>query len=776
MGTANANNVVVTCSQEAHSLGGTINGLTQPGLALIIGAEQLTVPSGATTFTLPSLVATTSSYEVTVATQPNGLACVVVGGVGTMGTADVTGIAVTCTNRDFTLGGTISGLNSSGLVLSNGAELLPVSTNATSFLFATPVTFATNYGVTVATQPTGLTCSVSAGSGPMPAGNVNNVSVVCSTQSYTVGGAISGFTNGYLVLANGSDILTVSANATSFTLPTAAAYGANYSVTVATQPNNMMCSVSNGSGTMSASAVTNVSITCSITGYTLGGTISGLTAGGLVLANGTDRLSVAANAAIFSMSTGVAIGGAYNVTIGAQPAGMRCYVTDGSGTMGSSDVSNVQIGCYAREWAWVKGPNIAGVNGTYGTKGVGAAGNLPPPRNSAMTWTDRASVLWLFGGAGRVSGQAADLNDLWQYDSSLQEWTWIHGTNSPNDNGVYGTLGVSADSNEPPARHEGVTWVDANGKLWLFGGYSDAPGLSGTLNDLWRFDPLIREWTWMGGSNSPGAVSVNGTLGVAAPGNVPAARHGAVSWVDRTGRLWLFGGHVHPADTYLSDMWSYDPTTQMWTWERGPATANAAGVHGTRGVAAPGNVPGGRINAMGATISANQLLLFGGAGYDAIGTKGALNDLWSWDLTTHQWTWLSGSTITAAAGVYGTQRIPGANNTPGAHYSGLGWADKDGRFWTFGGEGANDLGVFDHMNDLWMYDINTQQWTWVSGSNSGGANGEYGILNNRAPTNSPGGRVVPSGWIDGNNRIFVFGGYGLDSTGVYYKLNDMWEF
>jgi N-acetylneuraminic acid mutarotase len=727
---------------------------------------------------MPSLVATTSSYEVTVATQPNGLACAIVGGVGTMGTADVTGIAVTCTNRDFTLGGTISGLNTSGLVLSNGAELLPVSTNATSFAFATLVTFATNYAVTVATQPTGLTCSVSAGSGPMPAGSVNNVSVVCSAQSYTVGGTVSGFTSGYLVLANGSDMLTVSTNAASFTLP-AVAYGANYSVTIDTQPANMMCSVSNGSGIMSASAVTNISVTCSIIGYTLGGTISGLTAGGLVLANSTDRLSVAANAAIFSMSTGVAIGATYNVTIAAQPAGMKCTLTNGAGTMGSADVNNVLIACVARQWVWVKGLNTVGGNGNYGTKGVPDVGNLPPPRNSAMTWIDADGNLWLFGGAGHVSNQDADLNDLWKYDVTTQLWTWIHGSNGPNVAGVYGTQGISAGSNEPRSRHEGVTWVDASGKFWLFGGYSDSPGVFGTLNDLWRYDPLTNEWTWIGGSSTAGAASVPGTLGVAAAGNVPAARHGAVSWTDNTGRFWLFGGHVHPTNEFWSDMWSYDPTTQWWTWEGGPITANAAGVYGTRGVAAPGNTPGARINPTGATIGANQLLLFAGVGYDvtgAIGVTGALNDLWSWDLTTHQWKWLSGSTTIDAAGIYGTQGIPAANNTPGAHYSGLSWADSAGRFWTFGGFGANAAGVLNDMNDLWMYDVNTQQWTWVSGSNVGNTNGNYGIVNVAAPTNSPGGRLVPSGWIDSSDRIWVFGGFGWDSVGSRYKLSDLWMY
>lgn len=775
MGTANANNVVVTCSVEAHSLSGTISGLTQPGLVLANGTDQRAVSASATSFTLPTSVATTSSYAVTVATQPNGLACAVAGGAGTMGTSDITGIAVTCANRDFTLGGTVNGLSSSGLVLANGGELLPVPTNSTSFVFATPVTFSTNYAVTVATQPVGMTCSVSAGSATMPAASVTDVAIVCSTQSYSVGGTISGLTGTGLVLANGSDTLPVSANATTFTFPTAVAFGATYAVTVTTQPTNMTCSVSNDAGTMPASAVTDVSIACSTTAYMLGGTISGLTAGGLILANGADRLSVAANAALFSMPAGVAIASAYNLTIAAQPAGMACSVTNGSGTMPSADVTNVQIACVARQWVWVKGLNTVGGNGNYGSKGVAAVGNVPPPRNSAQSWTDAAGNLWLFGGAGRVSNQEGDLNDLWRYDTTTQLWTWIHGSNSRNVPGVYGTQGVAAPSNEPRSRHEGVTWVDATGKFWLFGGYSDAAGVFGVLNDLWRYDPMTNQWTWIGGSSSPNAASVRGTMGVAASGNDPGARIAAVSWTDSTGRLWLFGGR-DPSSNHLNDMWSYDPITQWWTWQGGSSSANVAGVHGTRGVAAPGNAPGGRANAMGPTNGANQLLLFGGYGYDSANAAGALNDLWSWDLVTRQWTWLSGSTTGAAAGVYGTQGLPAINNMPGARYAGLSWVDSDGRYWLFGGYGANASGGFADMNDLWMYDLGTQQWTSVNGSNNGNTSGVYGTVNVAAPTNSPGGRLFPSGWIDANDRIWVFGGYGRDAVGSRYKLSDLWMY
>ncbi len=63
-----------------------------------------------------------------------------------------------------------------------------------------------------------------------------------------------------VTLANGSENLTVAADG-SFTFRTSLAGNTSYSVTVATSPTNKTCTVSNGSGTISAN-VSNVAVTC----------------------------------------------------------------------------------------------------------------------------------------------------------------------------------------------------------------------------------------------------------------------------------------------------------------------------------------------------------------------------------------------------------------------------------------------------------------------------------------------------------------------------------
>ena len=351
-GTADVANVVVTCANQAYSLGGSVSGLSGSGLVLANGADTLAVPANATTFTMPTQVATGSSYSITVQTQPAGESCTVTGGTGTMAAAAASTVAVSCTDQPFTLGGTISGLSTSGLVIANGDDSVSPAANATRFTLPTPVDYGSAYALSVEIQPTGLMCTfgsgnnVAASSGTMPAANVTNTQLVCSLQSYPLGGSVTGLT-GSVVLTDGTDTVTVdSSSSLIFTMPTALAYGSAYALAVQTQPIGLTCTPgSNSSGTMPASAVS-VTVTCAANTYTLGGTISGLTSTGLVLANGAgNTVSPASGATLFSLPNGVAFGSTYDVTASTQPSGQTCAVTSASGTMPASSVSSVQVSC-----------------------------------------------------------------------------------------------------------------------------------------------------------------------------------------------------------------------------------------------------------------------------------------------------------------------------------------------------------------------------------------------------------------------------------------------
>ena len=338
------------------------------------------------------------------------------------------------------------------------------------------------------------------------------------------------------------------------------------------------------------------------------------------------------------------------------------------------------------EWTWVSGFQTGGP-AVYGTQGVPALTNSPGNRGGAVGWADSAGDLWLFGGDA--------FNDLWEFNPSTKEWTWVSGSNSTGAS-VFGTLGVASTSNVPGARSDSVSWTDASGNFWLFGG--------GGYNDLWEFNPTNKEWTWESGSSTMGAKGVYGTLGVASASNVPGARSGAVSWIDSSGNLWLFGGSDSLFLSDLNDLWEFNPTAKTWTWVSGSSTSGVtAGMYGTQGMAATSNVPGSRCLAVSWTDSSGNLWLFGGQGYDSTGkVDGDLNDLWKFSPAAKEWTWVDGSstlgTQEGPPGVYGTLGVPAATNVPGGRDSAVSWTDNKGNFWLFGGESAESF------NDLWTYE------------------------------------------------------------------------
>jgi hypothetical protein len=81
--------------------------------------------------------------------------------------------------------------------------------------------------------------------------------------------------------------------------------------------------------------------------YTVGGIVSGLGGSGLVLQNnGGDGLGVSVSGA-FTFPTGLSSGAAYSVTVAVQPSTptQNCVVTNGAGTVGGMNVTDVEVDC-----------------------------------------------------------------------------------------------------------------------------------------------------------------------------------------------------------------------------------------------------------------------------------------------------------------------------------------------------------------------------------------------------------------------------------------------
>jgi N-acetylneuraminic acid mutarotase len=307
------------------------------------------------------------------------------------------------------------------------------------------------------------------------------------------------------------------------------------------------------------------------------------------------------------------------------------------------------------------------------------------------------------------------------------------------------------------------------------------------------------EWAWMGGSSvltqqdngEKGQPGVYGTQGQPSAANIPGGRLGAVSWTDKGGNFWLFGGAgLDSAETFgfLNDLWEFDPSTKEWAWVSGSNTIAAfnggqSGIYGQQGTPAATNTPGGRSGALGWTDANGNLWLFGGAGFDAAGTNGNLNDLWEFIPSTREWTWMGGSSNLdvngTVAGVYGTLGSLTAGSIPGSRNFGVAWTSKDGSLWLFGGYGGSTPGQFGPLNDLWRYVPSTNQWAWMGGSSTTEQPGVYGQLSTPAPGNVPGAREGAGAWVDNDGNFWLFGGTGfalVGSVDAEGDLDDLWKF
>ena len=433
------------------------------------------------------------------------------------------------------------------------------------------------------------------------------------------------------------------------------------------------------------------------------------------------------------------------------------------------------------EWTWMSGANTTNQVGVYGTKGVADADNVPGARLNSRSWTDSSGNLWLFGGDGYDSvGSIGLLNDLWRYDMATNEWTWMSGSSTRYQGGVYGTQGTPGDVNVPGARAGSVSWIDSFDRMWVFGGWGFDQNAQGRLNDLWVYDPDTNMWTWMSGPSTRDQLGYYGSRGTSDPDNVPGARFSSVAWMDSSGTMWLFGGEGYDSAGnlgFLNDLWRYNPATNEWTWVSGSNFRAQAGIYGTKGIPSSSNMPSARYRGLSWTDSAGRLWMFGGRGYTtSSSSSGYLNDLWVYDPVTGMWTWMSGANTLNRSGVYGTQGIPGAANVPGARYWSISWTDTSGNLWLIGGEGYDRIGNKGYLNDLWVYEPATGLWTWMSGANTRNQTGIYGTLDTPAAVNIPGARLKIISWTDTSGNLLLFGGEGYDSAGNIGYLNDLWRY
>jgi serine/threonine protein kinase len=260
----------------------------------------------------------------------------------------------------------------------------------------------------------------------------------------------------------------------------------------------------------------------------------------------------------------------------------------------------------------------------------------------------------------------------------------------------------TAPSNGGPAilrSSHAMVW-DGHGNLLVFGGIDNRGNL---LNDLWEYNTATGSWTEL---SPPTTQSAPGRCGT-----TPAARrNAAVVWDTVDQKLLLYGG-LGAGNTYLGDLWSFDPTSSTWT------TLQCAG-----------NSPGSRSS--NAVWDGRHMLLLGGKN-----TSGLLQDFWSYTPGT---AWQQLADFPAGPRVFQTM----VSNTNG------------NRLYVFGGLDANGL----QQDDFWMY-TPSSSWVMITPLSTGIGVGR------------PGGRQeAVAAWDSKDNLLFLMGGWEAGQGVPYYGV------
>jgi hypothetical protein len=359
-------------AQEGFTVSGTVGGLDGDGLVLQLNDGNDLAVSNNGSFTFNTRLADDAPYSVEVLTQPTGPSqtCTIGSGTGTIDAANVTNVTITCTTGAFALRGAVTGLVGTGLVLqNNGVDELPIN-NDGEFQFPTPYASGAGYNVTVKAQPSGpsQSCTVTNGVGTIGSADISNVTVNCATGSFSIGVTVSGLVGTGLVLRNnGRNDLSITGNG-SFQFSERLASGAKYDVRVATPPTNptQSCAVNNGSGTVGAASVANITVTCMTNSFTIGGPITGLEGTGLQLRLNTGQpLNVLARATGFTFSALLPSGSSYVVDVIRNPSdpAQDCVAVPvtRSGTVPGANVTNVAVTCTTRSFRI--GGSVSGLQG-----------------------------------------------------------------------------------------------------------------------------------------------------------------------------------------------------------------------------------------------------------------------------------------------------------------------------------------------------------------------------------------------------------------------------
>lgn len=335
-------------------------------------------------------------------------------------------------------------------------------------------------------------------------------------------------------------------------------------------------------------------------------------------------------------------------------------------------------------WTWVSGPQGSGVANASGR---------PNARSGATLTADSSGNLWLYGGSASTSNTY--YCDLWKFDGA--NWSNPSSRSSANlttCTGTTGSSGVFGSGYYPGRRANAASWVDAQNRLWLFGGgttindYFNGISSTTSLNDLWEFDPSSGNWAYISGQ-----VNNNGTDGTYSTPPYPPGVTAMAYATDNAGNFYFYGG-IGTNGGYntqnLGSLWKHSGST--WS-HLGPVNGVNA-TFGSLGTSDSTYTPGARSYAGITVDSQGRIYLYGGSYHPTSGFTYSAADVWRYD--TSGWALMTGGQTTGSTAVPGTMGVSNSANTPGGRV-GLGlWLDLSDNLFLFGGYTSRS-------SDVWTY-------------------------------------------------------------------------
>ncbi len=352
--------VTATCKASTYKVSVAVTGLT--GTLKVTNDKSVTLTFTTNkTQTFSTAYTSGSTYSVTVTSQPVGQTCTLGSNASGTITKNLT-VAATCTTNstNYTISVAVTGLTGTLVMQDSKSDNLTFTTNNTQ-TFATSYASGSTYTVSVKTQPSGQTCTLSSNASGTITSNIT-VTATCTTNvvNYTISVAVTGLTGTLVMQDSQSDNLTFTTNNTQ-TFATSYASGSTYTVSVKTQPSGQTCTLSsNASGTITSNITVTATCTTNVANYTISVAVTGLT-GTLVMQDSkSDNLTFTTNNTQ-TFATSYASGSTYSVSVKTQPSGQNC-------TLGSNATGTITSNITVTANCATSGPTISvSVTGLSGT-------------------------------------------------------------------------------------------------------------------------------------------------------------------------------------------------------------------------------------------------------------------------------------------------------------------------------------------------------------------------------------------------------------------------